>query len=343
MSQISIACVQARVTLADFFTEQSFRSLTASLMEQATASMPADGPRLVVFPEDYASGCLFIGEEETIKDSSSLRGAVASMVRRHFTGVMGQRLRHRVGWVRALMLHRVQDAAELYFKTFSELAKAHNAYVLGGSVLLPELDTADGRMEPQGSDVYNVAYLFGPDGTVLGSQRKTFLIDLEGSEGLDLCPGAVEDLAVIDTELGRIGIAICFDAFQAPVIERLKALDVDIFLQPSANPGPWNDWQQEDWLNGMWKAVVEEGVAMYGVNPMLVGNLLDVEFEGQSSIVCRDLARLDELMGGDAVEIESEGSPGYAAISRPGFVKVAETWTDAEVLTVTLPHPSSLK
>ncbi len=45
-------------------------------------------------------------------------------------------------------------------------------------------------------------------------------------------------------------MAMCFDAFQEPVIQRLKEMDVDIFLQPSANPGPWNDWQQEDWLRG---------------------------------------------------------------------------------------------
>lgn len=346
MSHISIACVQARVTLPDFYTEESFRSLTEQLMDRATASMPDNTPRLVVFPEDYASGCLFVGDEDALKDASSLRGAVASLVRRHFTGVMGQRLRHRVGWVRALALHRAQDAAKLYFDTFSELARAHNAYVLGGSVLLPELVTDDGRLDPRGGDVFNVSYLFGPDGKVLGSQRKAFLIDLEGSEGLDLCPGAVEDLSVIDTELGRIGIAICFDAFQEPVIERLKGMDVDIFLQPSANPGPWNDWQQEDWLNGTWKAVVDQGIAVYGVNPMLVGNLLDVEFEGQSSIVCRDTARLAELMrdGGSADDVDAPDGLGYANLPpRPGFVKVADTWTEAEVLTATLPHPAALK
>lgn len=336
--KISIACVQARVTLADFFTEQSFRTLTERLMEQAMAAMPANTPRLVVFPEDYASGCIFAGEEDALKDSSSLRGAVATLVRRHFTGVMGQRLRHRVGWVRALALHRASAVAQLYFETFSTVARTHNAYVLGGSVLLPELVAADGRMEPRGGHVYNVSFLFGPDGQVVGSQRKAFLIDLEGSEALDLSPGDVDDLSVIETELGRIGIAICFDAFQAPVIERLGGMDVDILLQPSANPEPWSERQQEDWLNGAWKAVAERGIAIYGVNPMLVGNLLDIQFEGQSSIVCKDTERLAEDY------TENLGRLGYDQISpRPGFVKVARTWTDAEVLSVTVPHPATLK
>lgn len=350
-NRIAIACVQAKVTLPDYYTEESFRSMTERLVQQAAATMPEGVPRLIVFPEDYASGCLFAGEEAALKDASSLRGAVAKLVQRHFPGVMKERLRHRVGWVRAFALLRAEDAARLYFRTFSELAKKHRTYILGGSALLPELDTGDGRFVPKGPDVYNVSYLFGPDGNVVGRQRKAFLIDLEGPDGLDLSSGRVEELDVFDTELGRIGVAVCFDAFQEPVIQRMKELDVDIFLQPSANPGPWNDWQREDWLRGTWKAVVEEGVAVYGVNPMLVGSLLDVEFEGQSSIVCRDTERLAGLLEGaggagapDAVDPESFGRLGYEGLPpKPGFVKVARTWTEEEILTVTLPHPSLLR
>lgn len=347
--RIAIACVQARVTLEDYYTESSFRSLTERLMQEAVAKLPEDVPRLVVFPEDYGSGCLFAGEEKSLAGSSSLRGAVAKLVQRHFAGVMTQRMRHRVGWVRALALHRAEAAARLYFGTFSELARRHRAYVVGGTVLLPEMAVEDGRFEPQGGHVYNTAYLFGPDGRVLGRQRKAFLIELEGAEGLDLSPGSVDELSVVETELGRVGIAVCFDAFQEPVVERLKALGVDIFVQPSANPGPWNDWQRGDWLRGAWKAVAEDGVAVYGVNPMLVGHLLDVAFEGQSSLLCRDIQRLGELAGEGAagtgafpgLELERLGRLGYADMPpRTGFVQVASAWTEPEVLAVTLPHPS---
>ena len=349
--KIGIACVQARVTLADYLTADSFQALTERLMQEAVSRLPEGVPRLVVFPEDYGSGCMFAGEAETVGGSSTLRGAVAKLVQRHFAGVMARRLRHRVGWVRALALHRAEEAAKLYFSTFSKLAKEHKAYVLAGSVLLPDMDAEHGNFEPQGSKVYNVAYLFGPDGRVLGRQRKAFLIELEGVDGLDLVPGAVEELSVIDTELGRLGVAVCFDAFQEPVVERLKSLEPDIFVQPSANPGPWNEWQRGDWLRGTWKAVVEAGVAVYGVNAMLVGSLLDVSFEGQSSILCRDPERLAQAVreaGGPeafpGLPLDRLGQLGYAGLPpHPGFVAVASSWTEPEVLAVTLPHPSRLK
>ncbi|HLT58886.1 MAG: carbon-nitrogen hydrolase family protein [Limnochordales bacterium] len=331
--QISIACVQARVTVDDFVTEAAFRSLVDRLMDQAVAAMPAEGPRLVVFPEDFASGCMFVGEAEALRGAHTLRAAVEALVKRHLPAVVSRRLRHRVGWVRALALHLAPAVARLYTDTFSTAARKYGAYVLAGTVLLPDLDDTG---EPQGGDVYNTAFFYGPDGRLIGTQRKAFLIDLEGPQGLDLSSGAVEALTAWDTELGRVGVAICFDAFQGPVIDRLAALDLDLLLKPSANPGPWSEWQQEDWLNGMWQAVCRRGVARYGVNPMLVGHLLDVSFEGQSSIVQRVPA------AGESGTGSASGGPllGYAALPpRPGFVRVARSWTEEEVLVATLPHP----
>jgi len=328
--RIGIACVQARVRIEDFVSEEAFRGLVDRLMSRSAAALPDDVPRLVVFPEDFASACTFVGEQEAVRSAGSLRTAVEALVRRHLAGVLARRLRHRVSWVRALVLHRAADVARLYLDTFSGAARRYGAYVLGGTVLLPELDDS---LEPQGGEVYNTAFLFDPDGRVVGTQRKAFLIPLEGAEGLDLSAGRVEELTAWDTELGRVGVAICLDAFQAPVVERLAALDLDILLQPSANPEPWSEWQQGDWLNGIWTAVCQRGVARYGVNPMLVGRLLDLDFEGQSAIVQRG----PEAAG----ERQASGAQlGYAALPpRPGFVQVARTWTDEEVLAVTLPHP----
>lgn len=340
---IGIACVQAHITVDNFADEESFRTLVDRLMERAVASLPEGVPRLVVFPEDTAAGLIFMDSGDTLDGATGIRGAVAALVRKHFTGVMGQRMRHRVGWVRALALHKAQDVVEAYQRVFADAARRHAVHVLAGTVLLPDIEfTADGRAEPRGGDVYNVAYLFGPDGRIIGGQRKAFLIELEGSDALDLCPGAVEDFVVYDTALGRIGIAVCLDGFQEPVIDHLDGLGVDILLQPSANPQPWDEPQQADWLTGMWQAVVERGMAVYGVNPMLVGQLLEVEFEGQSAIVARNPDRVAAAAADLGLSLEPVG--GYAALPpKPGFLRIASSCTDEEVLTVTLPHPDLIK
>lgn len=333
-------------------SEATFGALVERLMERAVANMPDGVPRLVVFPEDFAAGLLLMDSGDALEGATGLRGGVASLVRQNFTAVMAQRMRHRVGWVRALTLLKAEGVFQVYRRVFADAARRYDAHILAGTVLLPEIElNDDGGAEPKGGDVFNVAYLFGPDGDIIGRQRKVFLIELEGEEALDLCPAPVDDLVVYDTALGRIGIAVCLDGFQEPVVERLKALGVDIFLQPSANPQPWTEPQQADWLNGSWKAVVEQGIAVYAINPMLVGQLLDIEFEGQSSIIARDPEAVAEAAAEIAVENGAGGSGstdstdsadlfGYADLPpSKGFLRVAETATDEEVLTMVLPHP----
>lgn len=345
---VGVAAVQAKAAVERYLSEDTFAAWVDELMERAVASMPEDAPRLVVFPEDFAAGLLLMDAGDALEGATGLRGAVAALVRQHFTAVMGQRMRHRVGWVRALALLKAKDVAAAYRRVFSGAARRHRAYVLAGTVLVPDLQfDDDGGIESRGGDVFNAAYLFGPDGKIVGRQRKCFLIELEGAEALDLSPAPVDDLQVYETELGRIGTAVCLDGFQEPVVEQLRSQGVDIFLKPSANPEPWSEPQQEDWLNGVWKAVVEGGLAAYGVNPMMVGNLLDIEFEGQSSIVGRD----PEAVAAAAKKLDLElpvpgvgAEPvGYAALpARRGFLSMARTWTEEEVLTVVLPHPRLL-
>lgn len=341
---IGIACVQADVTLKRFFTEEAFGQFVERLMEKAVASLPEDVPRLVVFPEDFAAGLLFVGEGETLQHSSGLRGAVATLVRKHFTSVMAQRMRHRVGWVRAFALSKAEQVARAYRRIFAGVARRYKAYVLAGTVLLPDVEFGpDGEVHPKGGDVYNVAYLFDSDGDIVGGQRKAFLIDLEGSDALDLRPGRVADLVVYDTPFGRIGTAICFDAFQEPVIQHLDGLGVDILLQPSANPKRWDKGQQQDWLKGAWHAVVERKMAVYAVNPMLVGRLLDIEFQGQSSIIAQDVERVRQAAASIGLTVP-QAEAGYAALAaRDGFLQVTSGWTEEEVLSVLLPHPKLVK
>ena len=73
-----------------------------------------------------------------------------------------------------------------------------------------------------------------------------------------------------------------------------NALGVDVMVQADANPGPWaapvesGAWQPLEWMGSTWRAVADPTVAFrYNVTPMMTGNLLDLPFDGQSSITAR--------------------------------------------------------
>ncbi|HSK28126.1 MAG TPA: carbon-nitrogen hydrolase family protein [Jiangellales bacterium] len=81
--------------------------------------------------------------------------------------------------------------------------------------------------------VFNAAVLAGPGGDVLGVYRKThpFCTELR-SRGGWVTPG--DEVCVVETDLGRIGMVICFDG-DYPELARITAVrGAEVLLRPSA-------------------------------------------------------------------------------------------------------------
>jgi predicted amidohydrolase len=91
--------------------------------------------------------------------------------------------------------------------TLAEYARRYHMMVV---VSLPEWD--EGLQ-------YNTAIIMGRDGEILGRYRKTHLPQAEAEGGT--APG--DSFPVFDTEIGRIGLQICYDHF-FPEVARLLAL-----------------------------------------------------------------------------------------------------------------------
>lgn len=281
--------VQMRWKIEDYRSVDSFRERIDGLIEAGMKQAPAGSTLLFAFPEDIGTPLLLLGEYDVINDKKTLAEAMEAVVFRHPVRVMYYKFRYGVSPARALMLAKAKTAGQAYVETFSQLAKKHGVYVVAGSAPLPDFplspDGATLRYAISGGEVYNVSYFFGPDGRIIGRQRKVHLVPLESEEGLNLSPAPLEDLRAFDTPFGKVGIAICWDAFHEDAITALLRQGADILVQPSANPGAWNEEQQKDWLRGAWTVLQEHGQFRVALNPMMTGNLFDIVFEGQSTVV----------------------------------------------------------
>lgn len=89
-------------------------------------------------------------------------------------------------------------------KKMSELAAELKIYLAGGTI--SEID---------GDRVYNTAFVFDRSGKVIGKHRKAHLFDVDVEGGIRFMESetlsAGDSATVIDTEFGKVGIAICFD------------------------------------------------------------------------------------------------------------------------------------
>jgi predicted amidohydrolase len=101
-------------------------------------------------------------------------------------------------------------------KTLTDISKDRNIYIVAG---LPEC---------AGQKYFNSAILTGPEGFI-GVYRKTHLFF---EEKLYFSPGDT-GFRVWDTEVGKIGIMICFDWFFPEAMRTLALMGADIIAHPS--------------------------------------------------------------------------------------------------------------
>jgi predicted amidohydrolase len=120
-------------------------------------------------------------------------------------------------------LHEVSRHKPASEALHARLAAQYGMHILSASGPVFGLPHAGGRP-------VNRASLFGPDG-LIGHQDKAMMTRWE-RDGWHVVPG--DGLQVFDTEIGRIGILICYDS-EFPLLGRaLAEAGVDILLVPSA-------------------------------------------------------------------------------------------------------------
>jgi len=132
-------------------------------------------------------------------------------------------------------------------------------------------------VEKGGEAYYNASYLISPQGEILGGYRKIHLFGYNSRETQILTPG--EAVAVVDTPLGKLGMATCYDLRFPELFRRMTAKGAEIFLVCSAWPYP----RLEHWLMLNRVRAVENQCFLMAANS--VGFNQGTQFVGHSLIV----------------------------------------------------------
>ena len=112
-------------------------------------------------------------------------------------------------------------------KAIKESAKELNLYIVAGSI--PELEE---------DNLYNSSFIFDRDGEIIASHRKMHLFDIDIAGKISFKESetlsAGNQITVVDTELCKIGVAICYD-IRFPELLRLMALrGAELIVIPGA-------------------------------------------------------------------------------------------------------------
>lgn len=109
----------------------------------------------------------------------------------------------------------------------ANLARELNIHLVGGSI-----------PEKAGPDVYNTATLWSPAGELLLSHRKVHLFDVDIPGGISFHESETltggQSIKVVETPLGRLGLAVCYDLRFPELFRSLALSGAELVLCPAA-------------------------------------------------------------------------------------------------------------
>lgn len=189
---------QRRIAVIQAGTSLFDTPRTLDRMEAHCEAAAAQGVELAVFPEAYIGGYP--------------KGLT-------FGAVLGSRFPEgREDYLR-------------YWKSAIDVPGAETARI-GSFAAKMKAHLVVGVIERDGATLYCTALFFGPDGALLGKHRKLMPT---GTERLVWGQGDGSTLPVFETEIGRIGAAICWENYMPDLRQSMYARGINLWCAPTVD------------------------------------------------------------------------------------------------------------
>lgn len=142
--------------------------------------------------------------------------------------------------VEALLEHLAVEIPNEHTERLHAKAKQHGIFIQSGSML-----ERDNRWP---GVVFNTTCLIGPDGILSRYRKVNPWIPFEVHASPHDLPGYDEPLfPVVDTEIGRLGCAICYDWLFPEALRQLTANGAEVLIRVSAYMDPWGATEPMNW------------------------------------------------------------------------------------------------
>lgn len=144
---------------------------------------------------------------------------------------------------------------------------------IGAAVAAHGVHVVVGVIERAGHTLYCAALLLGPDGALLGHHRK---LVPTGTERLIWGRGDASDVAVVETGLGRVGLAVCWENYMPLYRAALYRQGVQLYCAPTVD-------DRDSWTSTMRHIAVEGRCFVLSANQFAVGGDFPDGFPGEAT------------------------------------------------------------
>jgi predicted amidohydrolase len=188
---------------------------------------------IVVLPEYIGTWLVAAEEKNSVYSAPNIQRAMETMIKSNLFSFVSS-------YFSATAKDKVRDAvfrmkagkmAKIYGDVLSALAKKYKLTIVGGSIVLPNPKVEDNNIIPQQGNLYNVSFLFYPDGSI--DPKITLKVFPTKDEQNFLSEGKIDKLPVYETLAGKLGIIICADSWYDEVYKHFQDKNCELIAIPS--------------------------------------------------------------------------------------------------------------
>lgn len=212
-----------------------------------------------------------------------------------------------------VVLPELWDVGYFAFDEYAAAARPIEAAVEGPARLARELGAvvvAGSVLERDGDALHNTIPVLGQDGALLGTYRKSHLFGYGSREAELLTPG--DGPVVVETPVGRLGLATCFDLRFPEHFAALRAGGADVHVVPAA----WPAARASHWDVLTRARAIETQTPLVACNG--AGDEHGVRLAGRS-VICDALGDVVASAGEGAETVEAKLDHGATAAWRADF------------------------
>ena len=260
---LRVAAVQFNIQQSDLRSFAAYRSHVESLVMRCLDFEPD----LIVFPEYTSVFPVLIPYYPVIRLSQSAEEGIS-------------RIRTQdplISQFRDLFLLNSGLAERVMEEVFAALARRHGVAIIPGTCFA--WSERGGKAE-----LVNRLVVYDQVGEIAYTQDKVFLTPFE-EQRVGISAGSLEGAEPIELAGRRIGITICRDTFFSEWLQVLAG--VDLWIDIKANGALYTREERQRFLRAV-PARIDEGNIPYGLTVCLTGSLLEMLWEGESSLAFKE-------------------------------------------------------
>lgn len=243
-----LVSMQAWMQAADYASADRFEARLRGYFAAAVDADLLHDRTVVVLPEYVGAWLVAVDEGAGVYEEATLGGAMTGLATAHLPGFLWSSWTAGVddGDAFAAFTEKARPMAAAYQQTMSRLADDFDVTLVAGSILLPGAELVDGAVQVSpGAPLENVSVVYDAGGVAVAISRKVFPT---ADETGFLTAASVDDIAVVDTPAGRLGVLVCADAWFPESYARLASEGVELLAVPTFHTGediwekPWGGY-----------------------------------------------------------------------------------------------------